>query len=89
LAAWKKQKRFYNMTYHSSNGQEFAGLRSKADGAYQVVYDTQIGQRIVLEISDPKANLCAIDAALREGFISRNALAGVLNALKVRDIGFE
>jgi hypothetical protein len=77
------------MTYHSSNGKEFVGLRSKAGGAYQVVYDTQIGQRIVLEISDAKANLCAIDAALREGVMSRNVLAGVLNALKVRDIGFE
>jgi len=77
------------MTYHSSNGQEFVGLHSKADGAYQVVYDTQIGQRIVLEISDPKTNLYAIDAALHEGVISRNVLAGVLNALKVRDIDFE
>jgi hypothetical protein len=77
------------MTYHSSNGKEFVGLRSKAGGAYQVVYDAQIGQRIVLEISDPKANLCAIDAALREGVISRNVLAGVLKALKIRDIGFE
>jgi hypothetical protein len=77
------------MTYHSRNGQEFVGLRSKSSGCYQVVYDAQLGQRIVFEINDPKANLRAIDEALREGIMSRNVLTGVLNALKIRDIGFE
>ena len=77
------------MTYHSCNGQEFVGLRSKSGGCYQVVYDAQLGQRIVFEINDPKANLRAIDEALREGVMSRNVLTGVLNALKSRNIGFE
>jgi hypothetical protein len=77
------------MTYHSRNGQEFVGLRLKSRGCYQVVYDAQLGQRIVFEIHDPKANLHAIDEALREGVMSQNVLSGVLNALKSRNIGFE
>ena len=65
------------------------GLRSKSGGSYEVVYDAQLGQRIVFEINDPKANLRAIDEALREGVMSRNVLSGVLNALNSRNIGFD
>ena len=65
------------------------GLRSKSGGSYEVVYDAQLGPRIVFEINDPQANLRAIDEALREGVMSRNVLSGVLNALNSRNIGFD
>jgi hypothetical protein len=77
------------MSYHSENGQEFLGLRSRSNGCHQVIYDSALGQRILFDIKDPKANLRAIDEALREGVESRNVLAGLLKALNRRNIDFE
>ena len=77
------------MAYHSENGQEFLGLRSRSNGCHQVIYDATLGQRILFDIKDPKANLQAIDEALREGVRSRNVLSGMLKALSRRNIDFE
>jgi len=77
------------MAYHSKNGQEFVGLRSKSNGGHQVVYDALMGARVLVDIKDPGANLRAIDEALREGLTSRNVLSGVLKALKIRNISFD
>jgi|TARA_B110000503_G_scaffold94820_1_gene142776 hypothetical protein len=48
-----------------------------------------LGQRILFDIKDSKANLQAIDEALREGVRSRNILYGLLKALNRCNIGFE
>ena len=64
-------------------------LRSKPNGSHQVVYDALMGARVLVDIKDPRANLRAIDEALREGVTSRNVLSGVLNALNIRNIRFE
>lgn len=69
------------MSYHSKNGKEFVGLRMKPNGAHQVVYDAQAGLRVLVDIQDQKANLHAIDEALREGVSARNVLSSVLNRL--------
>ena len=77
------------MAYHSENGQKFLGLRSRSNGRHQVIYDAMLGQRILFDIKDSKANLQAIDEALREGVRSRNILYGLLKALNRCNIGFE
>jgi hypothetical protein len=77
------------MAYHSKTGEEFVGLRMKANGVHQVVYDSQTGVRVLVEINDRKANISAIDEALREGVNTRNVLSGVLKGLKSRNIGFD
>ena len=77
------------MSYHSKNGKEFVGLRMKPNGTHQVVYDAQAGLRVLVDIKDHKANLHAIDEALREGVNARNVLSGVLKGLKSRNIGFD
>jgi len=77
------------MSYHSKNGNEFVGLRMKPNGAHQVVYDAQTGLRVLVDIKDHKANLHAIDEALREGVNARNVLSSVLKGLKSRNIGFD
>jgi hypothetical protein len=77
------------MLYHSKSGKEFVGLRVKANGIHQVVYDAQSGVRVLVDIKDHKANLLAIDDALREGVNARNVLSGVLIGLKNRNIQFD
>lgn len=77
------------MVYHSKTGKEFVGLRLRANGIRQVVYDSQSGVRVLVEIKDRKANIDAIDEALREGVNTANVLSGVLNGLKSRNIGFD
>ena len=77
------------MAYHSKTGKEFVGLRLKANGMHQVVYDSQSGVRVLVEIKDRKANIEAIDEALREGVKTPHVLSGVLNGLKSRNIGFD
>jgi hypothetical protein len=77
------------MAYHSKSGKEFVGLRVRADGVRQVVYDAQTGVRVLVDIKDCKAGIDVIDEALREGVNARNVLFGVLNGLKSRNIGFD
>lgn len=74
------------MSYHAKSGSEFVGLRSTRDGRKQVVYDAQIGKRIVLNIEDQSATDIEINAALEEGINARNVLGGILAALKARNI---
>ena len=74
------------MSYHAKSGSEFVGLRSTRDGRKQVVYDAQIGKRIVLNIEDQSATDIEINAALEEGINAHNVLGGILAALKARNI---
>jgi hypothetical protein len=77
------------MFYHSENGQEFLGLRAMRNGRHQVVYDATTGERVVVTIKDPSTSASLIDAALQEGIRANKVLAGVLSALKVRNIKFD
>lgn len=77
------------MAYHTKDGKEFVGLRRKANGLHQVVYDSESGVRVLVEIKDQKASIRAIDEALREGVNTRKVLSGVLNGLKSRNIRFD
>jgi hypothetical protein len=74
------------MSFHARNGSEFVGLRSIIGGRRQVVYDTRIGKRVVLDIRDASATDDDINSALKEGINARNVLGGVLAALKARNI---
>ncbi len=77
------------MFYHSKNGREFLGLRLMRNGRHQVVYDAAAGERVVVTIKDPTASASVIDAALQEGIRADKVLAGVLSALKLRNIKFD
>jgi hypothetical protein len=77
------------MFYHSENGQEFVGLRALRNGRHQIVYDAVSGERVVVTIKDTATSTNTIDAALQEGIRAHKVLAGVLNALKARNIKFD
>ena len=74
------------MSFHTRNGSEFVGLRSTIGGRRQVVYDAQIGKRVLLDIRDASASDDDIIAALKEGINARNVLGSILAALKARNI---
>ncbi len=74
------------MSYHSKNSSEFVGLRIGPCGRRQIVYDAQIGKRVVLIIESRSASYPDIDAALQEGIKSRNVVGGIIAALKARSI---
>ena len=74
------------MSFHTRNGSEFVGLRSIIGGRRQVVYDAQIGKRVLLDICDASASDDDINAALKEGINARNVLGSILAALKARNI---
>ena len=74
------------MSFHTRNGSEFVGLRSIIGGRRQVVYDAQIGKRVLLDIRDASASDDDIIAALKEGINARNVLGSILAALKARNI---
>lgn len=77
------------MFFHSRNGNAFVGLRLKRGGGRQVVFDAVSGERVVLDVSATSATDEAIEAALREGIESRNALGGIIAALQERNIRVE
>jgi hypothetical protein len=64
-------------------------LRALRNGRHQVVYDATTGERVIVTIKDPSTSTTAIDAALQEGIRANKVLAGVLAALKLRNIRFD
>jgi hypothetical protein len=74
------------MLYHAKASTEFVGLRSTRDGRRQVVYDTQTGKRVVINIEQKSVSDIEISEALKEGINARYVLGGVLAALKARNI---
>lgn len=74
------------MSFHSKRTGEFVGLRMRIGGRRQVVYDALTGKRVILEVRGRDASDEDINAALEEAVSSPNVLAGVLSALKARNI---
>ncbi len=77
------------MAYHAKNSSDFVGLRTAFGGGRQVVCEIRNGNRVLLNICDPKASDAQIDEALKEGIKARNVLGGVMSALRARNISVD
>ena len=74
------------LAFHTADGTAFVGLRQRPNGRRQVVYDEVSGKRVVLDLSGTAARDADILSALREGAQSRNALGGIIAALRARSV---
>lgn len=78
-----------SLAFHTADGTAFVGLRQRPNGRRQVVYDEVSGKRVVLDLSGTAAQDADILSALREGAQSRNALGGIIAALRARSVAIQ
>lgn len=74
------------LTFHTADGTAFVGLRMRPNGRRQIVYDESSGRRVVLEVAGDTARDADILSALHEGTRSKNALGGIIAALRARHV---
>lgn len=74
------------MSFHTSDGRAFVGLRVLADGRRQIVYDETAGKRVLISVTPQAGGDLDILAAMAEGSTARHALGGIIAALQARRI---
>lgn len=77
------------MVIHSERHPEFLGLRLSKAGQKQVVCETVVSGRVVLNLMPSCSNEAAIEAAFKEAIKERSVMSGLLKALSSRGISFE
>lgn len=77
------------MVVHSEKRPEFVGLRLSKTGQKQVVCETVVAGRVILNLSSSCSNDATLEAAFKEAIKERSVVSGLLRALSTRGINYE